>query len=176
MVWAKARKNCELERRNLPSTQGSVWLCTLLFVLTQTPLQGQLIRLHLLDGVFLLLLDASGSGAVSSHSAPHTKPTCYTGLPMCELGGSKTYTILLPKTRLSRRVFYNKSRAECCFDPRNLSLWTRQVMTDDKRQVQPINAEWRRVRRGDANWVGVSGPCPIWVKSSTVHRAKRTVV
>lgn len=39
-----------------------------------------------------------------------------------------------------------KSGAECFFDPGNLSLWTRQVMTDDKRQVQPINAEWRSVR------------------------------
>lgn len=65
---------------------------------------------------------------------------------MCELGDSKTYTILLPKSGLSWRVFDNKSGAEYFFDPCNLSLWTRQVMTDDMRQVQPINAEWRSVR------------------------------
>lgn len=86
------------------------------------------------------------SGAVSSHQVPHTERMCYGGLVMCEPGGSKTYTIPLPKTGLSRRAFYNKSGAECFFDPCDLSLWRRQVMTDDKRQVQPINAERRGVR------------------------------
>lgn len=90
-----------------------------------------------------LSLDVS---LVSSPQVPHAERMCYGGLVMCEPGGSKTYTIPLPKTGLSGRAFYNKSGAECFFDPCDLSLWTRQVMTDDKRQVQPINEEWRSIQ------------------------------
>lgn len=89
-------------------------------------------------------LNALGSGAFSSHPIRSRHAT--EGCRGANLAVPKTYTILLPKTRLSWRVFYNKSGAECFFDPCNLSLWTRQVMTDDKRQVQPINAEWRSVQ------------------------------
>lgn len=144
-VWSKAKKNYELEWRSLRSTQESAWLCKLLFNLTKTPLKQQLLCLPPLTGSFCLWMRRL-SGAVSSHQVPHTERMCYGGLVMCEPGGSKTYTIPLPKTGLSQRVFDNKSGAECFFDPCDLSLWRRQVMTDDKRQVQPINAEWRGVR------------------------------
>lgn len=97
---------------------------------------------------------------------------------MCEPGGSKNIHNPTAKNGIiSKGFLQQKWGGMLFFDPRNLSLWTRQVMTDDKRQVQPINAEWRSVRGGgDANWVRVSGPCPIWVQSSTVHRAERDVV
>lgn len=144
-VWSKAKKNYELEWRSLPSTQESAWLCKLLFILTKTPLKQQLLCLPPLTGSFLSM-DGSLVRSRFQHHVPHTERMCYGGLVMCEPGGSKTYTIRLPKTGLSQRVFYNKSGAECFFDPCDLSLWRRQVMTDDKRQVQPINAEWRGVR------------------------------
>lgn len=144
-VWSKAKKNYELEWRSLPSTQESAWLCKLLFILTKTPLSSNFSACSPWRDLFCLWMRRL-SGAVSSHQVPHTERMCYGGLVMCEPGGSKTYTIPLPKTGLSQRVFYNKSGAECFFDPCDLSLWRRQVMTDDKRQVQPINAEWRGVR------------------------------
>lgn len=84
---------------------------------------------------------ASPSGTVSSQRVPHMGQACYSGPEMCKPGSSKTYTIPLPRTGLSQGVFCTKAAPTHFLDLGNLFPRTRRVMTDDKRQVQPINRE-----------------------------------
>lgn len=70
----------------------------------------------------------------------------YNGPAMCKPGSSKTYTSPLPRTGLSQGVFCTKAAPAHFLDLCNLFPRTRWVMTDDKRQVQPINRGWRSVR------------------------------
>lgn len=70
----------------------------------------------------------------------------YNGPAMCKPGSSKTYTSPLPRTGLSQGVFCTKAAPAHFPDLCNLFPRTRWVMTDDKRQVQPINRGWRSVR------------------------------
>lgn len=63
----------------------------------------------------------------------------YSGPAMCKPGSSKTYTSRLPRTGLSQGVFCTKAAPAHFLDLGNLFPRTRRVMTDDKRQVQPIN-------------------------------------
>lgn len=71
--------------------------------------------------------------------------TPYNGPAMCKPGSSKTYTRLLPRTGLSQGVFCTKAAPAHFLDLCNLFPRTSWVMTDDKRQVQPINRGWRSV-------------------------------
>lgn len=123
--------------------------------------------------IFLKSLDplrsrhASPSGTASSQRVPHMGQTCYSGPEMCKPGSSKTYTIPLPRTGLSQGVFCTKAAPTHFLDPGNLFLRTRQVMTDDKRQVQPINREWRSVRGNGHSARIIRVWCPSLVTLNT---------
>lgn len=91
------------------------------------------------DG-FLHVQTSVPSGTASSERLPHMEQTCYGGPELCKPGGSKTYTTPLPRTGLSQAVFSAQNSAECFLDLCNLFSKMCWVMTDDKRQVQPINA------------------------------------
>lgn len=123
--------------------------------------------------IFLKSLDplrsrhALPSGTVSSQRVPHMGQTCYSGPEMCKPGSSKTYTIPLPRTGLSQGVFCTKAAPTHFLDLGNLFLRTRRVMTDDKRQVQPINREWRSVRGNGHSARIIRVWCPSLVTLNT---------
>jgi len=101
----------------------------------------------------LHILDMSGT--VSSRQVPHMRQACYSGPEMCKPGSSKTYTNPLPTTGLSQAVFCTNAAPNAFLtsatphSPPSM----RPVLTDDKRQVQPINTQWHAVW-GTAAWLG----------------------
>lgn len=150
-VWAKARKNCELEWIWVEESILHPGICVTLHtaprVYQNSPLGATYLPSSSWRGCFFFCLwmrwcpepfpvtqcpirsghATEGWWCVNLAVPKHTQSCCQNGI-------------------ILKGFLQQKRGGGCFFDPRNLSLWTRQVMTNDKRQVQPINAEWRSVQ------------------------------